>query len=156
MSANSAACNDGNSDQSDVENLSSEDDLLFLKNCIVKKTDSNVIVSKLQSTRELRTNMMADTKLDLRESFPFFFVEPKLVNYRFSIWLHFISLHVCFCFIDCVGFRKQPTVSMQCNCFCWKLAELWWEVACSRWWKCEDWLESGYWKFAVAFTSFPI
>lgn len=64
--------------------LSPEDDLQFLKSCVVKNTDQNVLISKLKSTQKLRENMMRDANVDLRVSFPFFFAEPHLV-----LFVHF-------------------------------------------------------------------
>lgn len=61
--------------------LSPEDDLQFLQNCVVKNTDQNVIIAKLKSTRHLRETMMRDANIDLRQSFPFLFTEPRLVKY---------------------------------------------------------------------------
>lgn len=61
-----------------------EEDLLFLKNCVIKNTDMNVIISKLNSTRDLRKRMMMNQDVDLRESFPFFISDPKLVRFGMS------------------------------------------------------------------------
>lgn len=67
------------SNQMDELQLSPEDDLLFLKNCVIKNADRNVIIAKLKSTQHLRESMMQDVNIDVRESFPFFFAEPSLV-----------------------------------------------------------------------------
>lgn len=67
------------SNQMDGMQLSPEDDLLFLKNCVIKNADRNAIVAKLKSTQHLRENMMQDVNIDVREAFPFFFAEPSLV-----------------------------------------------------------------------------
>lgn len=58
-----------------------EEDLLFLKNCVVKNTDIQIIISKLNSTRDLRKTMMMNENIDLRESFPFFMSDPKLASH---------------------------------------------------------------------------
>lgn len=77
---------------------SREEDLLFLKNCIIQNTDLNVIVSKLNSTRSLREGMMTNVDIDLRECFPFFFVMPGLVSSsKCSVVAFFNS--TCFTFI---------------------------------------------------------
>lgn len=60
--------------------LGPEEDLMFLKNCVIKNTDQKVIVAKLNSTRVHRQEMMRAPKVDLRESFPFFLAEPQLVK----------------------------------------------------------------------------
>lgn len=57
-----------------------EEDLLFLKNCVIKNTDVNVIIARLNSTRDLRKSMMKNRNVDLRESFPFFISDPQLVS----------------------------------------------------------------------------
>lgn len=62
--------------------ISPENDLQFLKTCVVKNTTRNVIIAKLKSTQNLRETMMRDENVDLRESFPFFFAEPSLVIFQ--------------------------------------------------------------------------
>lgn len=57
-----------------------EDDLQFLKYCLVRDLDENVLIQKLNSTRALRQEKMKDTRFDLRENFPFFFSAPHLVR----------------------------------------------------------------------------
>lgn len=59
--------------------ISEEDDLAFLKNCVVKNTERKVIIAKLKSTQKIRQAMMRDENVDLRVSFPFFFADPVLV-----------------------------------------------------------------------------
>lgn len=59
--------------------ISPENDLQFLKTCVVKNVDRNVILAKLKSTQKLRESLMRDENIDLRTSFPFFFAEPRLV-----------------------------------------------------------------------------
>lgn len=86
--SNTASCNNNDQDQSDEELSSPNDDLFFLNKCVVKTTDLNVIALKLNSTRELRKNMMRDAEVDLRESFSFFFAEPKLVTFFESVLLY--------------------------------------------------------------------
>lgn len=67
--------------QQNNTNALPEDDLFFLRNCVIKNADLNVIISKLNSTRDLRKSMMTNENIDLRESFPFFFTDPKLVSF---------------------------------------------------------------------------
>lgn len=76
---NIASNSQGISDEADSVQISPEEDLLFLKNCIIKDTKIDVVTSKLNSTRFLRKNMMANRNIDLRESFPFFFSDSQLV-----------------------------------------------------------------------------
>lgn len=71
---------DTSNQQNNTETMP-EEDLLFLKNCVIKNTDMHVIISKLNSTRDLRKSMMMNQNIDLRESFPFFISDPKLVSY---------------------------------------------------------------------------
>lgn len=59
--------------------ISPENDLKFLKDCVVENTDRNLIVSKLKFTQKQREAMMHDENVDLRMSFPFFFANPHLV-----------------------------------------------------------------------------
>lgn len=61
--------------------MSPEEDLQFLKSCVVKKTDPAVVIAKLKSTQNLRETMLRDANIDLRESFPFFLSNPELVNF---------------------------------------------------------------------------
>lgn len=78
--------------------LDPEEDLLFLKNCVIKNTDQNVIVVKLYTTRALRREMTGTTEFHLRESFPFFLAEPQLVIqpfYFFSFEYSNLFLNVC-------------------------------------------------------------
>lgn len=59
--------------------LGPEEDLFFLKNCVVQNTDEKVIVAKLNSTRTLRREMMRVPEVDLRELQPYFLSAPQLV-----------------------------------------------------------------------------
>lgn len=76
---NTASNIQGISDEAESVQISPEEDLLFLKNCIIKDTEIDVVTSKLNSTRFLRKNMMENRNNDLRESFPFFFSDSRLV-----------------------------------------------------------------------------
>lgn len=42
--------------------------------------DRNVLVQKLNSTRELRKTLLSAKETDLREHFPFFLAYPQLVS----------------------------------------------------------------------------
>lgn len=68
------------SDQMDRLQLSPEEDLQFLKGCVIKTTEPAIVAAKLKSTQKLRANMLLDSSLDLRTSFPFFMSNPELVN----------------------------------------------------------------------------
>lgn len=57
-----------------------EQDFEWLKSNLIKKSDREELIKKLNSTRELRKNMLNATETDLREQFPFFFAEPELVS----------------------------------------------------------------------------
>lgn len=55
-------------------------DVEFLKATIVSDETMSVIESKLRSTATYRQKMMETPELDLLETFPYFFTEPKLVK----------------------------------------------------------------------------
>lgn len=62
------------------ENVSNpEEDLLFLKNCVVKNIERQIIIDKLNSTRKHRKEMLRAPETDIRTSFPFFLSNPELV-----------------------------------------------------------------------------
>lgn len=63
----------------DVEQLSPEGDLIYLKEAIIDQTDHQIIKQKLKNTRELRLKKMSDPKFDIRECLPFFLSHPRLV-----------------------------------------------------------------------------
>lgn len=69
------------SDQVNELRMSPEEDLEFLKSCVIKKVDRAVVVAKLKSTRKLREKMLCDANIDLRASFSFFISNPELVNF---------------------------------------------------------------------------
>lgn len=75
---------------SDIQ-ISPENDLQFLKNCVLKNVNRNVLLSKLKSTQKHRETLMLDENLDLRTSFPFFFAEPHLVFILNNISRQFFS-----------------------------------------------------------------
>lgn len=75
---NIASNSQESSDGADSVQTSPEEDLLFLKNCIIKDTELDIVTSKLNSTRFLRKDMMENHNIDLRESFPFFFSDSQL------------------------------------------------------------------------------
>lgn len=103
-----------------VLQMSPENDLQFLKSCVIKNTDQAVVIAKLKSTQKLREAMLRDTNIDLRESFPFLFSNPDLVNF-FSclsiLWLTatFVSLNLIHFIekIDRIGFRSQYKLHMR-------------------------------------------
>lgn len=75
--------------EDESENESTEiDDFLFLKTTVVTDENRNDVEEKLKLTIEYRQNLLNDVNIDLMEHFPYFFVHPKLVNYRL---LYFLS-----------------------------------------------------------------
>lgn len=60
--------------------ISPENDLQFLKNCVIKNVDQDMLLAKLKSTQKHREELMRDENIDLRTSFPFFFADPHLVS----------------------------------------------------------------------------
>lgn len=89
--------------------ISPENDLEFLKTCVVKNADRNAIIIKLKSTQKLRERMMRDENVDLRESFPFFFADPSLVlfliferkTFYINKWLFYFNF-IRLCWISAV------------------------------------------------------
>lgn len=85
-----AAANNNVSDSDDSNGCSDnettttpETELQFLKCAVTSTLSRELIVEKLNFTRDLRTKMMASEKTDLRGNFPFFFRNPKTVNIKF-------------------------------------------------------------------------
>lgn len=66
-----------------------ECDLEWLKTNSIDKNDREGIVKKLNSTRELRKEMLKITETDLREQFSFFLVAPELVS------IYHIQFKIC-------------------------------------------------------------
>lgn len=62
-----------------------KEDLDFLKYCVVNDISEDVLIAKLNSTRDLREKIIRDKNTDLRENFPFFFSHPELVCIRFIL-----------------------------------------------------------------------
>lgn len=62
--------------QNDYESLKTEQ---------IDLDNRNILVRKLNSTRELRKVLLNATTTDLREHFPFFLVAPQLVSIFFPI-----------------------------------------------------------------------
>lgn len=61
------------------ENVSIQDEMEMLKSLMITQNNINDIKLKLRSTRTLRRQMLSVPEVDLRETFPFFFVCPDLV-----------------------------------------------------------------------------
>lgn len=59
------------------------EDLDYLKYCVVNDAMDDTFIQKLNSTREIRKKIMDDQQTDIREHFPFFFVNPNLVSLSF-------------------------------------------------------------------------
>lgn len=64
----------------ETNEMTPEEDLERLKTSIIHKTSRDELVRKLNSTRELRKQMLKIETTDLREHFPFFLAEPTLVS----------------------------------------------------------------------------
>lgn len=66
----------------DIESLSLEEELsnlLYFKSCIVDK-EKNILKIKMQQTIALREKTIRKRETTFIESFPFYFVDPDLVN----------------------------------------------------------------------------
>lgn len=59
-----------------------------LKYVMVNKQNQLEIETKLRNCREYRKKLLKITETDLLESFPYFFVDPKLVTYAVLRYLH--------------------------------------------------------------------
>lgn len=46
---------------------------------ITDETSCALLIERLKDTRDYRRTLLSDKNLDLLETFPYFFVEPKLV-----------------------------------------------------------------------------
>lgn len=64
------------------------EDFLFLKTTILTKENIDEVKEKLKATVEYRDDLLKDENLDLKEHFPYFFVQPRLVN--FSLFYFYI------------------------------------------------------------------
>lgn len=71
----------------DMHMSTPEEDLQFLKTCVIKNVDEHEIIRKLKSTQTLRHQMMQDQNVDIRTSFPFFFASPQLVRFLTFIYI---------------------------------------------------------------------
>lgn len=65
---------DGNSE------INPSEDLKLLRTICIDKCSHGDLIKLLNSTRELRKEMMGAGETDIRENFPFFFVKPALVS----------------------------------------------------------------------------
>lgn len=77
-----------------MENISIDPqrDYQSLKTEVINKNNRDILVRKLNSTRELRMTLLHAKETDLREQFPFFFAEPQLVSIFFKIMCYNIYL----------------------------------------------------------------
>lgn len=66
-----------------------------LKYVLVNEQNRRDIETKLRNCREYRKQLMKIEETDLLESFPYFFADPKLVEFMYTI-LYIFSLH-CTC-----------------------------------------------------------
>lgn len=68
--------------------LTENEDMEFLKHAIIEQANFKSIIEKLNSTRNLRRQMLLAKETDLRENFPFFFSHPKLVSCKYKLQSH--------------------------------------------------------------------
>lgn len=64
---------------------------IFFKTCLVHKNKAQLI-QKLKQTVEFRCSLLRSNKESLRETFPFYFTSPNLVNRNYSTRI---------CYFDC-------------------------------------------------------
>lgn len=83
-----------------------ECDLEWLKTHSIDKNDREGIVKKLNSTRELRKEMLKITETDLREQFSFFLVAPELVSI-YHIQFKTCNLNFALFLISCCGTMRS-------------------------------------------------
>lgn len=77
---NEAAAIMSNEEENNEANPS--EDLKLLRTICIDKCSHGVLIKLLNSTRELRKDMMKVGETDIRENFPFFFVKPALVSFN--------------------------------------------------------------------------
>lgn len=63
-----------------IESENVEEELEYLKRAVITNVNDGDLVSKLNSTRHLRKQLMANDKTDIREMFPFLLSHPELVS----------------------------------------------------------------------------
>lgn len=67
----------------------------FLKMAVVNDADMIEIQEKLTETMKYRHDLMKDARMDVKETFPFFFVYPELVS---ALWFNLLLLIQVLCF----------------------------------------------------------
>lgn len=93
--------NDKDEEMKEVSENTAAEDLQFLKYAVIRDTDKNVILAKLNSTRAHRLAIVRDrggSNSDIRENFPFFFSNPELVSDSFN--KKYVKAFNYFLFID--------------------------------------------------------
>lgn len=73
-------------EESSIEAVSAEEDLQYMKSAVITNTNMEMMIAKLDTTRELRRTMLRDKDIDMREHFQFFFSHAVLVS---------INIHLC-------------------------------------------------------------
>lgn len=63
-----------------IDEVNIEDEIQVLKSLIVNEGNMNIIVDKLNLTREYRSTLLKRTDIELKEYFPYFFTHPPLVS----------------------------------------------------------------------------
>lgn len=65
----------------------------FLKSVVVNDSNLDAIKEKLVETMRYRHDLMKNQRMDLKETFPFFFTRPQLVSeFIFEIYLFEFAL----------------------------------------------------------------
>lgn len=72
------AMQDLNMGEKEYSESGTEENLTFSKTCIVSK-EKSALIEKLSETMNLRCEIPKANKRDIREIFPFYFVDPDLV-----------------------------------------------------------------------------
>lgn len=82
-----AAANDCSTDvDRPVRDINDEKiDFDILKTVVISDETIDFVKEKIILTQSYRTQILSDMKVDLRESFPYFFVQPELVSVLFLL-----------------------------------------------------------------------
>lgn len=80
MNASLASNHEISLNNNEISAAQQKEDLEFLKYCMIGNIDENILIDKLNSTRELRNELMSNEDSDIRTNFPFFLSKPELVN----------------------------------------------------------------------------
>lgn len=79
-----------------MESQNAEEDLECLKRAVISNVDDGDLLLKLNSTRQLRKQLMTKNKTDIREMFPFLLSHPELVSLNANLNTLFRCIRIIF------------------------------------------------------------